>query len=129
MLFCFSICSSAVLISASVAVTLWRRASCNCNFSSINERKTCEASRWRISSVSGRLDEIITIRTREARSNTEMTWSLTTAAMRISGEVLPGCGEGAGWRVAAAVVCCRRVWASLAAEAATSAAVSKSINE
>ena len=52
MLFCFSICCSAALISLSVAVTFWRLASCNCSFSSISERSTCVPIRWRVSGVS-----------------------------------------------------------------------------
>jgi hypothetical protein len=45
-------------------------------------------------------DDIITIRTRETRSKIEMMSSLTTAAMRISGEgVGLGCpgAVGGGW--------------------------------
>src|SRR5437016_2076713 len=41
--------------------------------------------RWRVSGESGMFDEFITSRIRDTRSKTEMTSSLTTAAILISG--------------------------------------------
>ena len=96
MLFCFSICAIALLISASVAVTFCCLASCSSSFSSISERSTwgrdaagalpaCREC-WTRSSP---------CRIRDTRSKTEMTSSLTTAAIRISGTCPAGGWPGA----------------------------------
>ena len=96
MLFCFSICARALLISSSVAVTFCRLASCICSFSSTIVRSTWAATRCRVSGESVRFDDSITILRREVRSPTEITSSLTTAAIRVS--VTRPSGDGADGR-------------------------------
>src|SRR5271167_4591527 len=96
MLFCCSIVATAFLISASVALIFLCFASWTCSFSSISCRRTWAARRWRACGVSGILVDSMTIRMREARSVTEITSSLTTAAIRISGYGAPGGGADGG---------------------------------
>ncbi len=85
MLFCRSIAEIAFCTSAEVAVMFLRFASSICSRSSIKVRNTCAARRWRACGVSGMAVDSRIILMREARSATEITSSLTTAAMRISG--------------------------------------------
>ncbi len=58
-----------------------RSASCNCNFSSTSDRKTCARMRSVISGDFSMPEVAKNKSTRWSTSNSEMTWSLTMAAM------------------------------------------------